>query len=186
MPIFTSHEQKFEAFEWLPLDQWVADRLLNEAQNHGPMGFKRYCKVCDEFVVPTEGDEHVAEHVEYERERRRTRAEEGKAAGLEAARIARAIKAEEKKDTSLRPRPGESAEDTINRVVKAVKQISEPAPLPEGSFTIAQYAEGKGIDLITARKELLEKVAMGVFEPVGTVSTGKRGRPPVVYGKVIK
>lgn len=62
---------------------------------------------------------------------------------VELGAWAAAVKHEQDRDTSLRPRPGETAEDTVNRVVAAVRrdEVGEfladyphgTVPHPEGS-----------------------------------------------------
>lgn len=50
---------KLEGFFWLKLEEWNPDRILSWYTVDG----KKYCKVCDKFVVEADEKSHVKEHV---------------------------------------------------------------------------------------------------------------------------
>lgn len=82
-------EWKLEAFEWLALDRWTPDYLLADYSVQG----KRYCKVCDEWVLPVDEKKHVALHVKQWRDVKKRKAAEAKKAREEGKKRA----AEERK-----------------------------------------------------------------------------------------
>lgn len=64
-------ERNLIAFHWLPLDQWNVDRLFNQR----PVNGKFMCKVCDRFISRAGQEDHISEHVEQEKDRRREKGE---------------------------------------------------------------------------------------------------------------
>ena len=90
MTITTPH-RNLEGYSWLPEERWVASALLTDPVHQ--VGGKRYCKVCDAWVIPDESDKHARYH-------RRECAALKKYKATLAARKARedkAVKAREKK-----------------------------------------------------------------------------------------
>jgi hypothetical protein len=167
-------EWKLKSFDWLPLDRWTADRLLNERAVNG----KRYCKVCDEWVESSHVDSHADRH-KREEESRRIRAKE---TALEKAHEARALKRKEKQMETLADTHTEVNEETVSEA-----PVSTPArrqvelALPEGEFTIAQLAEENGVATPLARAFVKQAEQSGTLVVRGQAKTGKRGRPALVY-----
>lgn len=85
----TATEEELKAFDWLPLDKWSVDTILNYYAVEG----KQLCKICDKGVSVSDRRDHVASHVAA---RKRLKEKERKEA-LERAREARRLKAEERK-----------------------------------------------------------------------------------------
>jgi hypothetical protein len=56
----------FDAWHWLPYEDWTVDRLLTHQRVNGC----RMCKVCDKWVAPNTEESHVAEHIEFDKLRR--------------------------------------------------------------------------------------------------------------------
>jgi hypothetical protein len=161
-----------DAWSWLPFHQWTPDRIFNDDIING----KRYCKIDDEWIASHEVEAHCARLIETEKERRARRKEEGQAAGLEAAHEARRTKAAEKKD---KPAPVKTAVVRRGRKVRKAVELT----IPDGEFTIAQVAGLSGADVNDVRKAIVTRVASGEFTQVGTVKSGGRGRPAVLYAR---
>lgn len=186
-------EWKLVAFAWLPIDRWNADNILSVATpaNEG----KQYCKICDKWVLSADGEKHVKAHVKQEKDRRETR----KAEGLEKARENREASRRERKlarenyeaveatrENDPKPKPVKPAKAEINSSVskagKADKKVVvelEKALKINGEGTLVSLSEGTGIDIAIIRKQIGHVPGI---KAVGYVSTGKRGRPPVIYG----
>lgn len=64
-------ERNLIAFHWLPLEQWTPDRMFNQH----PVNGKFMCKVCDRFITRAGQEDHINEHVEQEKNRRREKGE---------------------------------------------------------------------------------------------------------------
>lgn len=79
-------EWKLEAFSWLDLEEWTPERLLTLSSVEG----KRYCKVCDTWVLPGDEKKHVVSHVKQVRELRKKCAAEAKRAREEGKKRAAA------------------------------------------------------------------------------------------------
>lgn len=167
------HEHDRDAWAWLPFHQWTPDRLLNESIING----KRYCKVTDTWVPTSEVEAHCEQLVVEEKARRLRRKEEGQAAGLEAAHEAR----RNKKQNNDEDKPAPVKTKTV-RNGRKVRQAVE-LTIPDGEFTIAQVAGLSGADLNDVRKAIKARAEAGEFTQVGTVKTGGRGRPAVLYAK---
>jgi hypothetical protein len=163
-------EHDMDAWSWLPFHQWTPDRLLNEHILNG----KRYCKVTDTWVLTHEAEAHCQRLVEDEKARRLRRKEEGQAAGLEAAHEARRNK---KNDDT--PAPVKTAPVRNGRRVRQAVELT----IPDGQFTIAQVAGLSGADINDVRKAIKARAEAGEFTQVGTVKSGGRGRPAVLYAR---
>lgn len=85
----TATEQELKSFDWLPLEKWSVDTVLNYYAVEG----KQICKICDKGVSVSDRRDHVKAHVAA---RKRLREKE-RAEALERAREARRLKAEEKR-----------------------------------------------------------------------------------------
>lgn len=78
----------YDMFSWLPLKNWRIDTIM------GPMNHNRiFCKICDEYVIMTEAQKHVDEHVAIRKRQLAADRRKAKAERLEKLRLAR----EEKK-----------------------------------------------------------------------------------------
>lgn len=85
----TATEAELKTFDWLPLEKWSVDNILNYYAVEG----KQICKICDEGVSVSDKRDHVKAHVAA---RKRLREKE-RAEALERAREARRLKTEERK-----------------------------------------------------------------------------------------
>lgn len=56
-----TQERYLLAFDWLPLEKWDADTILN--QEGTPPSAGRLCKVCDKRIPLSKSDAHVKNHV---------------------------------------------------------------------------------------------------------------------------
>lgn len=54
----TATERQLKSFDWLSIEQWTRDRILNFYIVDG----KQNCKICDEWVDVIESDKHVESH----------------------------------------------------------------------------------------------------------------------------
>ena len=82
----------YDAFRWLPLDQWNTDKLL------GPiMGGTICCKICDTYIAMMDSKTHVEKHVTVRKRQLADDKKKASAARAEAMRLAR----EEKKRKKL-------------------------------------------------------------------------------------
>lgn len=168
-----------DAFGWLPLEDWNTERLIA----YGRVNGKRSCKVCDEWLTASEEEKHIASHVKYEQDRRNRRKEENEAARQEALRIAREEK--RKSNENYKAVLGKPKTEKVKRSVKSVKSTSssEPMVMPEGEFTVNEAVEATGRSRPEVYKEITRLCAAGELIQVGTVKSGGRGRPAVIYGR---
>ncbi len=81
----------YDAFSWLNIARWTPDNLLGPRLNRMIL-----CKICDEYIPVETGDEHVKKHVTQMKKYLADDRRKAKAARLEAARLAREAKKEEK------------------------------------------------------------------------------------------
>jgi hypothetical protein len=77
---------KLESFSWLAVDRWTPEYLLADYVVEG----KRYCKVCDTWVLPVDEKKHVASHVKQWREIKKKQAADAKRAREEGKKRAAA------------------------------------------------------------------------------------------------
>lgn len=83
---------QFECFaEWLPVERWNEETILTDPEPR--IGFKRYCKICDQWVLMIEGEKHVKDHVKDWKSRRK-KMTPSKAEILAKAREAKRLKRE--------------------------------------------------------------------------------------------
>ena len=81
----------YDAFRWLPLEQWTVDKLM------GPfLGNLICCKICDDYISRVDAKEHVKKHVATRKRQLESDKQKAKAARMEAMRLARELKKEEK------------------------------------------------------------------------------------------
>lgn len=52
-------EWKILSFDWLPVEKWTIDTVMNSKAIDG----NRYCKICDDWVKIKECDKHIKHHV---------------------------------------------------------------------------------------------------------------------------
>lgn len=81
----------YDAFGWLPIGRWTVDNLTGPRLNT-----MLFCKICDKYIQWDEREEHVAKHVAQMKRYLADDKKKAKAARLEAARLAREAKKEEK------------------------------------------------------------------------------------------
>jgi CMP-N-acetylneuraminic acid synthetase len=81
----------YDAFNWLPLERWNVETIL------GPhLEQKVCCKICDEYILFKDASKHVASHVTQRKKQIADDRKRAKAARIEAMRLAREAKKEEK------------------------------------------------------------------------------------------
>jgi hypothetical protein len=165
---------KLKAFEWLPLERWSVETLVTETFVNN----KRYCKVCDRWLLPTMLEAHINHHIREEKARRQKIRDDAAAEReriKEAERVISGIPAPKKK--------AKKTSNISNRFEKKdrseVVQKLEEALKNSGEATLAQISEASGIDIQLVRQQI-KKVPGAVI--VGQVKSGQRGRPAAIYG----
>ncbi len=81
----------YDSFNWLPVSRWTVDNLLGPRLNR-----MIFCKICDEYTPWDDRESHVTKHVAQWKRYLADDRKKAKAARLEAARLARELKKEEK------------------------------------------------------------------------------------------
>lgn len=78
----------YEMFEWLPIDRWSVNTIMGPA-----LEFKIMCKICDEYVIMSDSDNHVQSHVKQRSRQIENDRRKAKEMRLEKLRLAREEKA---------------------------------------------------------------------------------------------
>lgn len=81
----------YNAFSWLNVNRWTPENLLGPRLNQ-----MIFCKICDEYIKYDDKEDHVKKHVAQWKKYLADDRRKAKAARLEAARLAREAKKEEK------------------------------------------------------------------------------------------
>lgn len=81
----------YDSFSWLPIGRWTVDNLLGPQLNR-----MIFCKICDEYISVDIKEDHVSKHVTQWKKYLADDRRKAKAMRLEAARLARELKKEQK------------------------------------------------------------------------------------------
>ena len=80
--------EDYDMFSWLPLERWTVDNLT------GPeLRLQVFCKICDEYILKTEAQDHIAKHVSIRKRQITEDRKKARALRLENIRRARQEKA---------------------------------------------------------------------------------------------
>lgn len=164
---------KLRSFSWLPLDRWTPANLFNMQSYNG----KNYCKVCDTYISVSQHDDHVAFHVEEEKER----VEKVKAAAAAAREAEKELLREENEANKPAKTPRNIARNggrpRVDR--SGVPNTIFEALSNSSGLTLAQIADSTGVALHVVRAQI--KNVSGLVQ-LGTQKSGGRGKPPIIYG----
>lgn len=81
----------YDAFSWLPIDRWNENTILGPRLNQ-----MICCKICDTYIPHKDSEKHVAYHVSQRKRQIAEDKKKAKAARIEAMRLAKEAKKEEK------------------------------------------------------------------------------------------
>lgn len=86
----------YDIFKWLTIERWSEDTIMGPRLNQ-----MIFCKICDTYINYTECESHVSNHIVQRKRQITEDRKKAKAARVEAMRLARKAKMEEKLASNL-------------------------------------------------------------------------------------